>query len=738
MAINNQPTIEPRTITGIFTKYIAKTIPLAFDESMSYYECLCSLLEYINDTIVPDINNVNDGLSELQNYVSTYFDNLDVQEEINKKLDQMASDGSLTNLIKNYVDPLFNELEDNVNEEITTQNNNISNFRAELDEMNTKVESAVNNNPIPVSSTSDMTDTDKIYVLTTNGYWYYNDGTDWVQGGIYQSSVENYDTTLTQNDSVANSKSIGDKLNKIVSRKNHLVISESITGKKYDSNGDLQDDSRFLISNIIKMNNLDTLYVEYFIDETTGRNVDMTNIIKVDAYGTFISLITPANAKLWTADEDCFVKVQFQKSYSYIENVNNLAIAINTPMNRLYTTDYNLVENNYEIDQISKYKNLFNPNDWTHATLNSSGVIQNNSSYFLTPLIPCKTNDVIYLKTFDSSVNLLNITNVIKYDTLGHFIEREDISGLSYTCLHNGYIKFNVRTNSDPATSMITLSVNEQLSEYIPYKRVIDNVNIEKPVKITKVDANNFNIKFGNFSVKLFKNVNASTNSNNWNLKEIGDLYGNVITPNGTDILGPIKINDNDDFIGGVHGDEETTAIILSMNNQLYELANVEEISSENAKLIMISTVYDEFTKNPTFERYITIIFENNKIHVSNSYKALANCTLKTATNGGLIAARNNIIDSIIFNNAYYDTPPTTTQNISSHENTSATINTIYGSLTVNNIKGYENSSYTGRLQVFTNENPIRCKVYFDTYKNGSYSISAGNVINGEFEYILS
>ena len=32
--------------TGLFTNYIFKAIPLAFDESMSYYETLCALLNY--------------------------------------------------------------------------------------------------------------------------------------------------------------------------------------------------------------------------------------------------------------------------------------------------------------------------------------------------------------------------------------------------------------------------------------------------------------------------------------------------------------------------------------------------------------------------------------------------------------------------------------------------------------------------------------------------------------------
>ena len=58
--------------------------------------------------------------------------------------------------------------------------------------------------------------------------------------------------------------------------------------------------------------------------------------------------------------------------------------------------------------------------------------------------------------------------------------------------------------------------------------------------------------------------------------------------------------------------------------------------------------------------------------------------------------------------------------------------------ITLNNIKGYENSNYSGRLYVFTSENPIRCKIYFDTFKNGNYPISSGDVINGEFEYIMA
>ena len=96
--------------TGLFTNYIYKAIPLAFDESMSYYECLCGLLDYLKNVIIPTVNNNADAVAELQTlyeklrtYVDNYFTNLDVQEEINNKLDQMAQSGELENIIAAYL-----------------------------------------------------------------------------------------------------------------------------------------------------------------------------------------------------------------------------------------------------------------------------------------------------------------------------------------------------------------------------------------------------------------------------------------------------------------------------------------------------------------------------------------------------------------------------------------------------------------------------------------------------------
>ena len=74
-------------------------LPSSYLESMSYYETLCWLCKYLEKTINPAINQNAEALKELQDYVANYFDNLDVTEEINNKLDEMAQDGTLAEII---------------------------------------------------------------------------------------------------------------------------------------------------------------------------------------------------------------------------------------------------------------------------------------------------------------------------------------------------------------------------------------------------------------------------------------------------------------------------------------------------------------------------------------------------------------------------------------------------------------------------------------------------------------
>lgn len=103
-------------------------LPTSFVESMTYYELLAWFTNYLETVIIPTVNNNADCVEELQDkyvelkednaefvaemtelynqlksYVDNYFDTLDVQDEIDQKLDEMASDGTLESLISTQI-----------------------------------------------------------------------------------------------------------------------------------------------------------------------------------------------------------------------------------------------------------------------------------------------------------------------------------------------------------------------------------------------------------------------------------------------------------------------------------------------------------------------------------------------------------------------------------------------------------------------------------------------------------
>lgn len=78
-------------------------------DAITYYQLLCKIVEYLNkvidenNAIGEQTENLTNAFNELQDYVNHYFDNLDVQEEINNKLDEMAEGGQLTDIIAQYL-----------------------------------------------------------------------------------------------------------------------------------------------------------------------------------------------------------------------------------------------------------------------------------------------------------------------------------------------------------------------------------------------------------------------------------------------------------------------------------------------------------------------------------------------------------------------------------------------------------------------------------------------------------
>lgn len=85
-------------------------IPSSYLESMTYYELLNWFCDYLQNTVIPAVNTNAEAVEEIQtlfielkNYVDNYFDNLNVQEEINNKLDDMVEQGTLQEIIADYL-----------------------------------------------------------------------------------------------------------------------------------------------------------------------------------------------------------------------------------------------------------------------------------------------------------------------------------------------------------------------------------------------------------------------------------------------------------------------------------------------------------------------------------------------------------------------------------------------------------------------------------------------------------
>ena len=95
--------------------------------------------------------------------------------------------------------------------------------------LETMIQRVASGAPIVVASTSAMTDTNQIYVLSTDGNWYYHNGTAWTAGGEYGAVAT--DTTLTQAGIPADAKVVGDKISPIksdvISIKNVLELDGS-------------------------------------------------------------------------------------------------------------------------------------------------------------------------------------------------------------------------------------------------------------------------------------------------------------------------------------------------------------------------------------------------------------------------------------------------------------------------------------------------------------------------------
>ena len=99
-------------------------------DGLNYYNLLCQLVDFLNKVIhdsqlvIDKTDELVELYNKLQSYVENYFTNLDVQEEINNKLDEMVENGQLENILLNYTLTIkvFNTHQDMINSDTLVNN----------------------------------------------------------------------------------------------------------------------------------------------------------------------------------------------------------------------------------------------------------------------------------------------------------------------------------------------------------------------------------------------------------------------------------------------------------------------------------------------------------------------------------------------------------------------------------------------------------------------------------------
>ena len=96
-----------------FRNWVLQTFPFLEDDfdALTDYELFCKMMEYVKK-FAKDNEDFNKRLTDLENYIN----NLDLQDEVNTKLDEMAEDGTLENLIGQYIELMTTYTYNNVDE----------------------------------------------------------------------------------------------------------------------------------------------------------------------------------------------------------------------------------------------------------------------------------------------------------------------------------------------------------------------------------------------------------------------------------------------------------------------------------------------------------------------------------------------------------------------------------------------------------------------------------------------
>ena len=261
----------------------------------------------------------------------------------------------------------------------------------------------------------------------------------------------------------------------------------------------------------------------------------------------------------------------------------------------------------------------------------------------------------------------------------------------------------------------VTRQVSSNFAEEVKEKMPVDGVRVELTDTTVILHGDKYNVTF---------TKKTTTQGYQWNITSLSGKGGNVL-PNSTDIIGVIQFDGENNFMGGVHGNENNIAFSIWADGEQI----TEDGTYENIKIWMASNLYS--VNDPSanvVDRYVMFNFDKNGWKCRNTFKLLTSATVKVSYASGLFGFSLSDVDFASCNLG--PIPLESSQRMYyKHE-----FKQVFINFTDNlSVTFCSNTSDLGFITFRTSTNSW--KAYFADVNNQVFS--AGDYITGESEYIF-
>lgn len=353
------------------------------------------------------------------------------------------------------------------------------------------------------------------------------------------------------------------------------------------------------------------------------------------------------------------------------------------------------------------------------------------------------TESVSYIYFFDENKNYLSRKS-------GSEIRSEGREKAECLIVENAkYVRymFSLKIYDSFADTPIQITLNEKPSVYEPYKKGEYYIDLTKS-NVSKI-GNDVIITTAKARYTFRHVISSSINVDMWRLYQ-GDLlkddevFANMWT--NSDAEGAIKIQGEEDFVCGFHGDEILTDIKFLIDGELIDLTNnFSERKFKNITIVCKSNVYHCNTSEKAnvlaFERVKKLVFTEDKVNISNHYLVKDNFTIERAAIALFQCLKTDVNNNELLNYINSNTDLELREVLStggtlptrSNKTTEGFMYTTDGVIDFKIIRGQDNSTYNPYFADYTSQN--RIKIYFDTHLN--QAVTTNDEVISEFEWTI-